>query len=102
MQPFDINPCTYLIAAPHGCGLRDTDLTKAFGRMLGRKLQGRKQYGNIWALIPKQLLPIIDVRSLLGIYNIIYFSITKVDLSTSMDMLQDHVLKLQRHRVFSQ
>ena len=45
VHPIDINPCTYSTATLHSCGLRETDLTKAFGRMLSRKLQERQKYG---------------------------------------------------------
>ena len=34
-----VNPCQYAIAALHGCGLRDEDLARSFGRMIRRQLQ---------------------------------------------------------------
>ena len=34
VHPIDINPCTYSVATLRGCGLRDADLTKAFGKMV--------------------------------------------------------------------
>ena len=42
-HPIDINPFTCSITTLHDCGLRDTNLTKAFGRMLRRKLQERQR-----------------------------------------------------------
>ena len=42
-HPIDINPFTYSIATLHDRSLRDTNLTKAFGRMLRRKLQERQR-----------------------------------------------------------
>ena len=30
----DINPCEYGIAALHGCGLRDDDILRSFGRFI--------------------------------------------------------------------
>ncbi len=38
VHPSDVNPREYPIAALHGCGLRDNDLAKSFGRMIRRKL----------------------------------------------------------------
>ena len=40
VHPININTCTYSVTALHDCGLRDTDLTKAFGRMFLEKTTG--------------------------------------------------------------
>ena len=40
VHPININTCTYSVATLHDCGLRDTDLTKAFGRMFLEKTTG--------------------------------------------------------------
>ena len=75
LHPIDINPCTYSIAALHGCGSRDTDLTKAFRRMLRRKLQERQKGDITWPLTPEELLSRINAEPLPETYNAIYFSI---------------------------
>ena len=75
VHPIDINPCTYSIATLHGCGLRDADITKAFGRMLRRKLNERQKSDVSWPLTPEELLSRIDTGPLPEIYNAIYFSI---------------------------
>ena len=75
VHPIDINPCTYSIVTLHGCGLRDTDLTEAFERMLRRKLQERQKGDITWPLTTEQLLSRIDTGPLPEIYNSIYFSI---------------------------
>ena len=67
VHPIDINPCTYSIAALQGCGLRDTDLTKAFGKMLRRKLRERQKDDIIWTLISEDLFSRIDMGHL-GIF----------------------------------
>ena len=77
VHPININPCKYSIATLHGCGLRDTDLTEAFGRMLRRKLQERQKGDITWPLTTEELLSRIDTGPLLEIYNAIYFSIYK-------------------------
>ena len=69
----DINPCTYCIAILQGCGLRDTNLTKGFERMLRRKLRERQKGDITWTLIPKDLFSRIDTGYLPKIYNAIYF-----------------------------
>ena len=74
-HPIDINPFTYSIATLHGCGLRDTDLTKGSGRMLRRKLQERQKGDITWPLTPEELLSRIDKGPLPEKCNAIYFSI---------------------------
>ena len=71
----DINPCTFSIATLHGYGLRNTDLTKTFGKMLKIKLQERWKGDITWPLTPEELLSGIDVGTLPEIYSTIYFSI---------------------------
>ena len=56
VYPIGINSFTYSIATLHGFGVRDTDLTKAFGRMLRRKLQERQKGDITWPLTPDELL----------------------------------------------
>ena len=75
VHPIDLNPCIYSIATLHGCGLRDTDLTKAFGRMLRRKLLERRKGDVTWPLTPEELLSRIDAGPLSEIYNAIYLLI---------------------------
>ena len=38
----DTKPCDYATAALHGCGLRDDDFVRAFGRIVRRKIKVRK------------------------------------------------------------
>ena len=75
VHPIDINPCTYSVATLHGCGLRDGELTKAFGRMIQRKFEERKTSEDTWPLTPDKLLSKLDSRPLPELYNAIYFSI---------------------------
>ena len=75
VHPIDMNPCTYSIATLHGCGLRDTDLNKAFGRMLRRNLQEKQKRDITWPLTPEELLSRINAGPLPAIYNAIYFPI---------------------------
>ena len=35
----DTNPCDYAVATLHGCGLRDDDFVRAFGRMVKQKVK---------------------------------------------------------------
>ena len=56
VHPIDINLCTYSIVTLHSSVLRDNDLTKAFWRMLRRKLQERQKGDITWPLIPDELL----------------------------------------------
>ena len=41
----DINPCEYGIAALHGCGLRDDDIPRSFGRLIRCKFSQRTSNG---------------------------------------------------------
>ena len=75
VRPININPCTYSIATLHGRGLRDTDLTKVFGRMLRKKLQKRPKSDITWLLNLEELLSRIKTGPLPEIYNAICFSI---------------------------
>ena len=73
VHPIDINPCTYSVATLRGCGLRDGELTKAFGRMIRRKFEERKTSEDTWPLT--ELLSKLDSGPLPELYNAIYFSI---------------------------
>ena len=75
VHPIDINPCSYSIATLHGCGLRDFDLAKSFGKMIRRKIKERDEVENKWPLTPEELLSRIDSGPLQELYNAIYFSI---------------------------
>ena len=70
----DITPCAS-IATLHGCDLRDTELTKAFGRMLKRKFHERKKGNITWPLTSEEFSYRICNRPLSDIYNVICFSI---------------------------
>ena len=37
----DTKPCDYAVAALHGCGLRDNDFVKAFGKMVKQKTENK-------------------------------------------------------------
>lgn len=76
-HPIDINQFIYSIAKLHGRGLRDTNLTRAFGRMLMRKIQERQNGDLTWQLISEKRLSRIDTGHLPEIYNAVYFSIYK-------------------------
>ena len=75
VHPIDINSYAYSISTLHVCGLRDTDLTKAFVRMLRRKLQERQKGDITWPQTPEELRSRIDQGPLPEKCNVIYFSI---------------------------
>ena len=56
-HPININPCTYSVATLHGYGFHDSDLQKAFGKMIYQKLQDRKVYWP-WSYFQKWTLVI--------------------------------------------
>ena len=39
----DVNPCIYVTVTLKGCGLRDEDLTRAFAKMIRKKITKRQQ-----------------------------------------------------------
>ena len=75
VHPIDINPCSYSIATIKGRGLRDADLAKAFGCMIRRKLDERKNEAERWPLTPDELLSKLDSGPLPDLYNTIYYSV---------------------------
>ena len=71
----DVNPCEYSLATLHGCGLRDDDLAKAFGRMVRRKVAVKEKEHHQWPLSPEELIAKLDDGPLPDLYNAIYYSI---------------------------
>ena len=74
VHPIDINPCTYSAATLKGCGLRDVDLSKAFGRMIRRKLTDRTSSESSWPKTPDELLSLLDQGVLPELYNALFYS----------------------------
>ena len=70
----DVNPCQYAIAALHGCGLRDDDLARSFGRMIRRQIQKSNDQKRQWPLTPEELLEMLDHGPLQSLYNAIYYT----------------------------
>ena len=70
----DVNPCQYAIAALHGCGLRDEDLARSFGRMIRRQLQSSSKQKRQWPLTPEELTDLLDRGPLQSLYNAIYYT----------------------------
>ena len=70
-HPIDINPFTYSITKRHGRGLRDTKLTRAFGRMLMRKIQERQKGDLTWPMTPEKFISRIDTGHLPETHNAI-------------------------------
>ena len=95
----NIKPCTYSTATLNGCGLRDTDLTKPFGRMLRRKLQERQKGDITWPLTLGEFLSRIDAGPLPRYTKQIIFQFTNLNLIT--DMQQHHTSKSYKDMVFS-
>ena len=56
----DIDPRTYSTSTLHGFALRNSDLTKAFRRMLRRKLKERQKEDIIFPLTPEELFSRLD------------------------------------------
>ena len=73
VYPCDVNPCAYSVATLQGMGLRDTDIVKAFGRMIRRKIEEKKKDVDKWPLTPEELLSRMDEGPLPELYNAIYF-----------------------------
>ncbi len=74
VHAIDVNPCEYSLATLHGCGLRDDDLAKSFGRMIRRKLKMKTQEKPEWPLSPEELICKLDEGPLPDLYNAIYYS----------------------------
>jgi len=53
-----VNPCQYAAATMKGAGLRDDDLTKAFARLVRRKLKASALQS--WPISPQELLHRLD------------------------------------------
>ena len=71
----DVNPFDYVISTLHGCGLRDDDLSRSFGRMIRRKLIQFQEQKNEWPLTPEQLTEMMDRGPLQHLYNAIYYTL---------------------------
>ena len=54
----NINPCHYAVATTKGAGLRDDDLTKAFARLVHRKLKASELQS--WPISPEEFLHRLD------------------------------------------
>ena len=70
----DTNPCEYAIAALHGCGLRDNDIAKSFGRMVRRQVQKIADKKKQWPLTPEELTEMLDRGPAQCLYNAIYYT----------------------------
>ena len=75
MHSNDVNPCEYSLATLHGCGLRDEDLAKSFGKMIRCKLAVKEEKQHQWPLSPEELIAKLDEGPLPDLYNTIYYSI---------------------------
>ena len=74
VHPSNLNPCLYAIATLQGAGLRDDDLSKAFGRMVRCKLCDR-EIGE-WPVSPEELLLKLENSGpLTCMYNAIAWSV---------------------------
>eukprot|EP00794_Sanderia_malayensis_P015579 gene15579-17153_t len=80
----DVNPCEYAVAALHGCGLRDDDLVKSFGRMIRRKLAQRESQEKKWPLTSEELIEQMDKGPLPELFN--------AEEKISTDMSLHHLL----------
>ena len=65
----DTKPCDYDVAALHGCGLRDDDFVRTFGRRIKRKIMIKKEREEKWPLTPEELLASFDEGPLPELYN---------------------------------
>ena len=74
----DIDPRTYSTSTLHGFALRDSDLTKAFRKMLRKKLKERQKEDITFPLTPEELFSRLDTGPLPEIHNAIYFSISNL------------------------
>ena len=71
----DTDPCEDAIAALHGCGLREEDLVKSFGKMLRRVLSSKVWESKRMPVTPDELLEMLDNGPSPILYNAIYSSI---------------------------
>ena len=69
----EMNPCEYTLATLHGCGLRDQDLTRAFGKMMRRKVASFDDDMQ-WPVTPKKLLEVMDKGPIPELFNAIYYT----------------------------
>ena len=69
----EMNPCEYTLATLYGCGLRDQDLTRAFGKMIRRKVASFDDDIQ-WPLTPKKLLEVMDKGPIPELFNAIYYT----------------------------
>ena len=67
----DTNPCDYAVAALHGCGLRDDDFVRDFGKLVKQKVQPRSSEKR-WPLTPEELLEELTRGPPQVLYNTIY------------------------------
>ena len=69
-----VNPCQYAVATMKGAGLRDDDLTKAFARLVRRKLKASELQS--WPISPEELLHRLDdAGPLTFIFNAIVWTV---------------------------
>ena len=72
----DTKPCDYAVAALHGCGLRDDDFVKAFGKMVKQKLKINSEKTKNWSLTPEELMTEINKGPSQVLYNAIHSTIS--------------------------
>ena len=70
----DTKPCGYDTATLHGCGLRDDDFVRAFGRMVRRKIKVRKEKEENLPMTPEELLASFDEGPFPELYNAIFYT----------------------------
>ena len=64
------NPCDYAVAALHGCGLRDDDFVKAFGKLVKQKVESKSE--KRWPLTPEELKEELRRGPPKVLYNAVY------------------------------
>ena len=69
-----MNTCEYTLATLHGCGLRDQDLTRVFGKMIRRKVASFDDDIQ-WPLTPEKLLEVMDKGPIPELFNAIYYTV---------------------------
>lgn len=70
----DVNPCIYVAATLIGSGLRDRDLTRAFAKMLRKKVTRNRE--QLWPISPDELIEQLECRGpFQNIYNVIAWSL---------------------------
>ena len=70
------DPCDYAIATLHGCGLRDSDHMKSFGKLIRRKLEGKRKLEKKWPLTPDEMIEALDSGQSPDLDNAIYYSLS--------------------------